>query len=372
MSIKQFINSNYTEILCVYMLICISACTSHTTETAVAVDDPDFNNITREQFKHISLDTAKLLGDESELLLTGRISFDENFVVKVFPLVSGKVLKVNASLGDKVHKGEVLAVLRSAEISDLQNQYSIALSTQALAKKNVDIDEQLYISKVVSERDYLNAQNDYKKTTGDVNRIKEQLAIFGANDNTVDAMYRIIAPNDGYVVEKNVNESMDIRSDNSNNIFTVSSLSTVWVIGSVYEKDISKIALNENVDITVVAYPDTVFKSKIEQIGSLLDPETKTLKVRMVLDNSSGLLKPDMFATVNVHILKNHKTVSVPSSSIVFDRDKYYIMVMKNDTTYERRLVELGATIGKRTYIEKGLNAKEIVVTDGSLLVENN
>ncbi len=325
--------------------------------------------LTPEQTQILGIDTVKLVNDESELALTGKIGFDEDKVTKVYPLASGNVIDLRVSLGDHVERGQELAKLRSSEVNDMQNQYNVAQSTLSLAKKNQDIAKELYRTKAYSEKDLLNADNDYKKALSDVNKIKQQLDIYRANPNKNDAEYHILSPIDGYIVDKNISEGMQVRSDAGNSIFTVSYINTVWVLADVYENDLSKVQKDDDVDVTTVAYPDKVFKGKIAFISSLLDPTTKTAKIRVVLDNKDGLLKPEMFAIVNVHNLKTDKVISIPSKALVFDNSQFYVMVVKGNNVYERRQVTVLRNSGDRSFIEKGLKPGERIVTDGSLLV---
>ena len=325
--------------------------------------------LTDQQNQILGIDTVKLVNDESELSLTGKINFDEDKVTKVYPLASGNVIDLRVSLGDHVERGQELAKLRSSEVNDMQNQYNVAQSTLNLAKKNLDIAKELYRTKAYSEKDMLNADNDYKKALSDVNKVKQQLDIYRANPTNNDAAYHILSPIDGYIVEKNISEGMQVRSDAGNSIFTVSYLNTVWVLADVYENDLSKVKQDDEVDVTTVAYPEKVFKGRIKLISSLLDPTTKTAKIRVVLDNPDGLLKPEMFAIVNVHNLKPDKVLSIPSKALVFDNSQFYVMVAKGNNTYERRQVTVLRNSGDRSFIEKGVKAGERIVTDGSLLV---
>lgn len=336
---------------------------------------PDRNKdiqLTAAQAKEIKLDTVKLVNEESELSLTGKVAFNEDKVSKVFPLVGGNVVKVNVSLGDYVHKGQELAVIRSGDIGDIQTQYNVALSNLQIAQKNRDISEELFKTNVNSEKDVLNARNEYKKANSDVNRLKQLLAIYGATENTNDAEYRVLAPSDGFIVEKNITENMSFRTDNAPQIFTVSFLRSVWVLADVYESDLSKIKLDEEVDVTTIAYPDKVFKGEIHEISSLLDPETKALKVRIVLDNSEGLLKPEMFASVRVHIKNSNKVLAIPTKALVFENNRFHVMVASGNNTFSKRQVEIIRSVGEKTFIKSGLSEGEQVVVKNSLLVSNN
>jgi len=350
--------------------IVLGACQKKKSATEEPPSDPNIVHLTRQQLKSIGTDTVKYTNGENMLTLTGKVSFDEDKVSKVYPMASGNVVHVYVSLGDHVNKGQLLAVMRSSEINDVQNQYDVALANQKIAKKNVDNAEQLFKSNYYSENQVLSARNDYKKAESDVNKLKQQLQILGANSDKNDAEYRIAAPTDGYIVEKNITDNMQVRSDNATNLFTVSYLNTVWVLADVYESDLSSVHIGDSVDITTVAYPDKIFKGTVQRISSLLDPTTKTLKLRIVLDNKDNLLKPEMFAIANVHGANGStKKLSIPTKALVFDNSHYTVMVAVNDTTFKKRPVDIFRIEGDRTYILKGLVAGERVVTDGSLLV---
>lgn len=348
------------------------SCNKKTVEISRVNTSPGTVSLSEDQLKNISLDTARLVAEEEDLSLTGKVSFDESKVGKVFPLVGGNVVKVTVSLGDYVRKGQLLAVIRSADISDLQSQLGVAQNNEEIAKKNLDIANELYKTNVNSETQLLAVKNEYSRAQSEVNRLKQSLSVYGANPGTTDGIYNIFSPIEGYVVEKNINEDMEIRSDNGMNIFTVSSLKTVWVLADVYESDLSKISLNDEVDISTLSYEGKIFKGKISQVGNLLDPQTKTMKIRIVMDNTDGLLKPEMFAVVKVHIGHPSKSVSIPSASVLFDNNKYYVMVRKSKTGFEKREIIPGPVLGKNTFIKNGISAGEIVVTEGSLLTENN
>jgi cobalt-zinc-cadmium efflux system membrane fusion protein len=333
---------------------------------------PNQVSLTNDQLKNISVDTAKVVAEEEDLTLTGKISFDESKVGKVYPLVGGNVLRVNVALGDYVHKGQLLAVIRSTEINDLQSQFLVATNNEMVAEKNLEIAEELYKTNVNSETQLLSVRNDYSRAQAETNRLKQALSVYGAASGTTDGLYNVFSPMEGFVVEKNVNEEMEIRSDNGTNIFTVSALNTVWVLADVYESDLSKIRLNDEVDVTTIAYEGKIFKGTIDQIGNLLDAQTKTMKIRIVMANPDNLLKPEMFAVVKVHIAHPDKVVSIPSAAVLFDNNLFYVMVRKDQNTFEKRQVVLGPILGKNTYIKDGIKEGDIFVTEGSLLAESN
>jgi len=327
--------------------------------------------LTEAQMNSITLDTARYINEEMELSLTGEVTFDENKISKVYPLVGGNVIKVNISLGDYVKKGDVLATIKSSDIGELQSQYEVAVNNLSVAKKNMDIAEELYKTNVNSETQLISIRNEYKHATSEVNKLEQSLSIYGGNKTGSDAQYNVLSPIEGFVVEKNINDNMEVRSDNSANLFTVSALNSIWVLADIYESDMSKVKVNDPVSITTIAYPDSVFKGTIKKIGNVLDPQSKVVKARVELDNKAGLLKPAMFAVVKVRLQDSKRSIAVKSKAIVFFNGNNYVMVYKKNRQFEKRMVNVGHTTGDKTYINGGVADGEIVVATGSLYVSN-
>ena len=330
--------------------------------------NPNIVQISAEQMKQITLDTAKVEEEKNDIILSSRVSFDKDNLAQVFALAGGNVLKVNVSLGDYVKKGQVLAVLRSGDISDYEGQYDVAQAQLRTAKRNLDIAQQLYQSKVYSDKDVMQAQNDYKAAQDNLNKVATYLKTFGVSDSDKNPEYRIISPIEGYIVAKSVSEGINIRPDNTNSLFTVSSLETVWVLASIYENDIPQVNVNDPVDVVPFAYPDKPFKGTISKIGNVLD-SSSTLEARIVLNNSDGLLKPGMFCSTAVHIDKHKQAIAVPKEALVFDDNNFYVMVAKGNNTFEKRLVTVEGNTISQSYISQGIKTGEIVVKHGSLYV---
>jgi cobalt-zinc-cadmium efflux system membrane fusion protein len=331
--------------------------------------NPSIVELSAEQMKQITLDTAKLKEEKTDLVLSGKVSFDKDFLSQVYSLVSGNVIKVNASLGDFVKKGEVLAVLRSGDIGDYESQYDVAQAQLRTAKRNYDIAQQLYQTKVYSDKDVMQAQNDYKAAQDNLQKLETYLKTYGISDSAKSAEYRIVSPIDGYVVGKTINEGMNIRPDNTNSVFTVSSLGTIWVLANIYENDIPQVELNDSADVSAVAYPDKPYKGIISNIGNILDSTASTLQARIVLENKDNLLKPGMFCTVKVHVDKHKKAVAVSKEALVFYDNNFYVMVTKGNNKFERKQVTIEGSNDNVSYISQGLNTGDIVVGKGSLYV---
>lgn len=316
----------------------------------------------------IQIDTAGIKPVQSELRLSGKVSPDVGKVLKVYPLVSGFVKDIKVQLGDFVQKGQILAVIQSGEIADYEKQMAEAKSDMAVAEKGLKVAQDLYSSQLSTEKDVVNAQGELDKARAEVNRLNDLFKIYRRGAGST---YLVTAPISGYVIEKNINNNMEIRTDNNQNIFTVSELNDVWVMANVFETDIARVKEGYEADIVTISYPDTVFHGKVDKIYNFLDPATKTMQIRIKLNNKDMQLKPEMFATVTLHYNEGNNMIAVPTSSLIFDRSKNYVLVFKDKYNIQVREVEPYKTSGGLAYLSKGLNPGEEVISRNQLLIYN-
>ena len=360
---------NLIKIITVFLFIGILiSCTSK--------KENETNQLTNEKFvvadslmSEMTIDTVSLKQIYSEYHFTGTVTYDQDKVVKIFPLVSGLVTEVKVSLGDLVQKDQVIAVVRSGEMAGVQNDLITAQSNLAISEKNLAATTDMYKSGIASEKDYISAQKDFDKAKSELNRVQTVKSIYGSGKQSD---YIVKSPISGFIVEKLINPNMQIRSDNGNNLFTISDLKKVWVVAKVYESDIAKIKPDMEVKINTLAYPDKEFIGKVDKIFNVLDPDSKTMTVKIKLDNPDYTLKPEMFA--NVKILYNTSTAQLPvvdSKALVFNDKKYYVMVLKGKKDFEVREVSIGGTVDNKTYILSGLKSGERVASRYSLLLYN-
>jgi membrane fusion protein, heavy metal efflux system len=319
-------------------------------------------------FKYIGFDTAKIKQVEGELSLTGKIGFDENKVAKIFAFTGGIVQNLKVQLGDYVHKGQVLAMLKSIEGADYSNQLVTAESNLDIAKKNAEASKKFFSNGLASEREMLSAQNELKKAQGEYDRIKGIQSVLGEDANQ---MISVKALASGYIVGKNATENMEFRSDNPDPLFIIADLDRVYVIANVFESDIAKIKEGYEARIVTLSYPDKVFKGKIDKVYNMIDPDTKVLKIRIALPNPGLILKPEMFANVLVSYDENQKMICIPSNAITFDKNKNYVMVYHSRTNIETREVQIYKVTGNNTYINQGLKPGDVIISKNNLIVYN-
>jgi len=352
----------------IFLLLLFAGCKRAEQQTDESTDS-NLVELNAIQMKQVTLDSAKVEEERTDLVLSGKVTFNLDYLSPVYSFVGGNVLKVNVSQGDYVSKGQVLAVLKSADVSNYQGQYAVAQGQFKTAARNLDIANELYKTKVYSEKDVMQAQNDYKSAAAALHTAETYLKTYKVSGTDSNSTYSIISPIDGYVVSKSISENMNIRADNTNPLFTVSFLKTVWVQANVYENDIPLIGIGDSADITTVAYPDTKLKGTISKIANMLDSSASTMQARIVLDNSKGLLKSGMFATVIVHLDKHKKELAIPKEALVFYDNDYYVMVAKGKNKFEKRKISIEGTSQTIAYVTKGLQENEVVVCRNSLYV---
>lgn len=317
----------------------------------------------------ISIDSAFISQVNDQVKLSGEVSFNDNKVVRIFPFSGGQVQKVAVSLGDHVRRGQTLAVIRSADVAGNYSDLSVANTDIAIAKKQMDNQEALFKNGIASEREYIEAKENYNKTVSNADKIKNQIAINGGGQTDANGLYVIKSPIDGYVVEKNAEAGGFIRGDNSQNLFTVGDIKQVWIWANVYEADVSRVRTGYEAEVTTLAYPGRVFKGRVDEQNEILDPQSKVMKVRIALQNDSLLLKPEMFASVMIRSQEKTAMVTIPSTAVINDNGKSFVIVYRDRCNLELRPVEITRNFKEFTYIKNGLQPGEKVVSRNQILL---
>ncbi|GAB4024133.1 efflux RND transporter periplasmic adaptor subunit [Spirosoma gilvum] len=343
----------------------LSSCNSSTPPTS-AVDESKASQ-EKNLLATAALDTARLENARNELNLTGKITFNQDQVVKVFPLVGGHIETLKADLGDYVKKGQTLAVIRSGDLADLEQQAVAARSQLSLAQKNMQVTEDMTKAGLSSQKDLVASKEQLEAAKGEVNRVNERRRIVGGNGS----VYIVKAPVSGFIVEKTAAQGMELRSDDPENLFTISNLDHVWVMANVYESDLANVKEGDQATITTLSYPDKIFHGRIDKIFNVLDPESKTLKVRVTLENADYRLKPEMFANVSVTYAGHDQRIAIPAKAVVFDKNRNFVVMVNKKNQPLVREVDIYKSIGPKTYLAGGLAPGDRVVTANNLLIYN-
>lgn len=296
----------------------------------------------------------------------GKISADRNSYIDIYPLVGGNVLTVNAELGDYVHKGQVLATIRSTEVAGFQKDLSDAKTDLAEAKNKLRVAQELYEGKLNTKNEVLTAKSELTKAQDQLKRAEAVSTIYNVKNGNI---YSVVSPINGYIVQKNINKDMQLRSDRSDNIFDVANTKDVWALVNINETDIDRIDLGMKAEITTLSYPDKVFHGRIDKIFKIIDPQTNAMQARVVLDNSEGLLVPDSKATIKVNNTLNETAVAIPTSAVIFDDNRYFVVLFGSQSNIKVREIKILRQTGDTTYVAEGVNEGDKVVTNNQLLI---
>jgi cobalt-zinc-cadmium efflux system membrane fusion protein len=350
------------------MLVCsLFACKEQRKKNVVKADSSFC--VPAQLMSVIELDTVRFERVKGERNLTGKVTFDEEKVIKIFPLAGGIVQVVNVQLGDYVEKGKVLAVISSSDIANYEKDLSSSESNMSIAEKNLDASREMYNSGLVTEREYNTAQKEYNKAKSEVARVNEVLRIYSGSGKSD---YIVRAPISGFIVEKKINASMQIRADNTDNLFTISDLKDIWIIANVYESDISKIKQGYKADVTTISYPDKIFKGTVDKVFNVLDPVNKVMKIRIQLNNDDYLLKPEMFASVKISYDEDLTLLTIPSKAVIFEHSKNYVVLYKDTCKVSIREIDIYKTLDEETYIMgTDLKKNDLIVSQSQLLIYN-
>ncbi|MFC7410377.1 efflux RND transporter periplasmic adaptor subunit [Hydrogenophaga atypica] len=317
----------------------------------------------------ISLDAAVKANIKTALLLPGEIRLNEDRTSHVVPRLAGVVENVNASLGQVVKKGQVLAVIVSPTASEQRSELQTAQKRLTLAKTTYEREKKLWEQKVSAEQDYLQAKQALSEAEVGVANAHQKLSAMGLSASSVSGLNRIElrAPFDGIVIEKHLSLGEAVKEDAA--VFTISDLSQVWAEINVPAKDLPAVRVGEKVTIKATAF-DASATGTVAFVGALIGEQTRTAKARVVLDNPKGAWRPGLF--VNVEVVSEETAAPVTiSADAVQNVGEKPVVFLKVDGGFIAQPVKLGRSDGKRVEVLSGLKAGMPYASTGSFVVKS-
>ena len=301
----------------------------------------------------------------SELRVTGTITPDVSRTVPVISIASGRVLEIKARLGDVVQKGQLLLRVQSADIANAFSDYQKAMADEKLSRTQLERAQLLYDKGVISLNDLQVAEDTDAKAKVDVKTTAEKLRVLGnPNLDQPSGIVEIRAPVSGVITDQQVTNAAGVAGLGSPNPFTISDLSSVWVVCDVYENDLSMVHLGEKADIRLNAYPDQVFTGTINNIGPVLDPNNRTSKVRIEVRNP-GFMRPGMFVVATFHGGKRETRAALPATAILHLEDRDWVYVPAGSNSLRRIEVKGGRMLsGNMQEILSGVAVGQEVVSN--------
>jgi membrane fusion protein, heavy metal efflux system len=331
------------------------------TKAEVTVDP---NTVTVQHPELFVLAAVETRALPSVLNVNGSVSPDVTRTIHVTSQGSGRVTDLRVKLGDLVHRGQVLLSIYSADLAGAFSDYQKALADERLAKRALDRAQLLYSHGALAQKDLEVAQDAEDKATVDLQNTQHRVKLLGGDPDHPSTLIELRAPVSGTIVEQNVAGFEGVKSlDNSPNLFTIADLSQVWVVCDVYENDLGEVHLGDSSEIRLNAFPDRVFQGKIADISRVLDPNTRSAKVRIVLSNPEGIFRPGMFAVATFRSRKLQERLVLPSTAVMRLQDKDWVFRKEAANRFRRLEVHsLGTTPDGMQEISNGVKPGDQVV----------
>lgn len=332
--------------------------------------------LTPEAHARAGIETAAVQAQAlaGELEMTGQVGFNEDRQAHVGPRISGRITEVRATLGQRVRRGQTLAVLDSTELGQAKAAYQQARVRETLTRETYEREKKLAADKISSEQEALTARAAYLEAAAELRRAEETLRLMGLSPSQMgqagSSLSPVSSPFDGTVVEKEVNLGEMVSPEAK--LFTVADLSRLWIWIDVFEKDLRRVHPGDEAAVLVDAYPGETFEGKVTFAGNV-DTSTRTVRARVDVDNGDGRLRPGMFARIRLtdpHARPAGPGVPVvPESALQRQGEEYAVFVPDGERRYRRREVRTGRRAGDSVEILEGLKAGERVVVKGVFLL---
>jgi cobalt-zinc-cadmium efflux system membrane fusion protein len=359
-------------------LLHLNACRSvHAQGEAIAAGDPpnakvvqmvDLTLFTVDRPEQYPLSAAIEHAATSELVVTGNVTPDISRNVPAVSLASGRVMAIHARLGDTVQKGQLLLTIRSDDVSGGYSNYRKAIVDENLSRAQLERAKDLYEHGAIALNDLQIAQDTEDKAKVDLETMSEHLRLLGNDPDKPNGMVDILAPVSGVITDQQVTNGSAVQAFNTPSPFTISDLSSVWIVCDVYENDLANVRLGDTADIGLNAYPDRAFKGTVSNIGAILDPNIRTGKVRIEVRNP-GIMRLGMFVKATFRGQTKETHTAVPADAVLHMHDRDWVYVPAPGNKFRRLEVVSGDLLpGNLQEIKSGIAPGQQLVTNALVL----
>jgi membrane fusion protein, heavy metal efflux system len=366
----------FSLLLSVAGLLTFAGCTVHADPAAEApppaniVPGADPTLFTVDHPEQFPLETAVERPSTSELVVTGTVTPDVARNVPVVSLASGRVVAIHTRLGDTVKKGDVLLTIRSDDVAGGFDAYRKAVADELLARKQLNRAVDLYAHGAIAEQDLEVAQDTEEDAKVTLATATEHLRLLGNDPDKPMGMVDIVAPTSGVITDQEVTNAALVQAYSSPSPFTISDISSVWIVCDVYENDLPTVRIGDTAEITLNAYPGRPFKGKVSNIGAVLDPSIRTAKVRIEVENP-GMMRLGMFARATFRGQTTEMHTIVPASAVLRMHDRDFVFVPAPEKKFRRVEVVSGDVLTENTSLQEiksGVKPGQQVVTNALVL----
>lgn len=345
------------------------------TDQEAAKSSASLFSVPTDQMSHVQLYTVQPVQLQRTLRLTGAVAYNAFKTTPVISAVGGPVARILVTPGIHVKRGQPMIYVSSPDYSQLRATYLKALDAFSVADKNFARAKDLYQHHAIAEKDLLDAESARTQAEADMQNAEQALRILGVKDpqnalkSSMAPELPVLAPIDGEVVDQTVAPGQLLQAGQTQ-CFTISDMSTVWVVVNVYQNDLSEVRIGDQVAIQTDAYPQT-FVGTISYIAAALDPTSRTLQARIVTQNPGEKLKKDMYVTASVKAGTIKNAVAVPDSAVLRDSENEpFVYVSSGQNQFAQRQIQIGQSTNGQTQVTGGLKPGDQVVAQGALFLQ--
>ncbi len=314
-----------------------------------------------------------------KLTLSGKVAYGEDRYSRISSPLQGRVVEVRAHLGDRVKAGDILLVVDSPDIAQAYSEYVKEDSELQYAARAQELAKDLYEDKALPLKDLKQAENELVKARAEFRRAKERLLSLRIAPEELDkpldrqqitSRFEMKSPLTGIVVERTVTPGQSITGDSDHVLFTIADLDQLQVLADLYERDLALVKEGQSAVVKVEAYLDIDFPAKVTAIGDIVDPLTRTIKVRAQVSNETHKLKPEMFASLELDVNGTARFLAVPREAVVTIDGRQFVYVVESGNRYVKREVKVVNISPAQVRILEGLAQGERIVTKGAVLIK--
>jgi membrane fusion protein, heavy metal efflux system len=326
----------------------------------------------------IELQTVSEHDVDDTILTSGRVALDDLRSGHVFSPVTGRVVKIAAQLGEHVKKGDALAVIESPDIGNAVSDVRKAEADVIAAEHDYKRKKDLFEQKAGSAAELETAEDGWRKAKAEIERARQKAYLLRAGGvDSVSQTYRLSSPIDGEVLLRNITPGIEVQGQYSGGatqeLFTIGEIDKVWVLGDIYEMDLARVRVGASAMVTVVAYKDKAFQGRVDWVSGMLDPATRTAKVRCTFDNPDKLLHPEMYATVQISV-DQKRALAIPRSALLRlgEYKVVFVEIGERDglARFERVPVEVDeGEASPWLEVTHGLEVGQRIVVSGAILL---
>ena len=365
------------------IVLSVSACGQHEppSQSQPATREPVQSGATHpiESVSRVETAIVEFNSSRQGLMLSGKIAYGEDKYSRISSPLQGRVVEVRAHLGNRVEAGDVLLVVDSPDIAQAYSKYIREDSDLQYATRAYELAKDLYEDKALALKDLKQAENELVKARAEFRLAKERLLSFRIapkelnkplDKQQITSRFEMKSPLSGIVVERTVTPGQSVTGDPDHVLFTVADLDVLQVVADVYEHDLALVREGQSAVVLVEAYPGMEFPAKVTSVGDVVDPATRTIKVRARVDNQAHKLKPEMFARLQLDVGDTRQFLTVPREAVLEVDGKQFVYVVESDRGYRKREVKIAAISADQTRVVEGLKQGERIVTKGAVLIK--